>query len=96
MINVCIECCYYLPFKEIKDSVVADDEFGRVIFAAWDIVGCSQLRGTWNSIKQKYKDLTTQTTERTRRQILPHIVLVVREKLSVRRKLPGLVQGLVS
>ena len=32
---------YYLPFKDIKDSVVADDEFGRVIFAAWDIVGCS-------------------------------------------------------
>ena len=29
---------YYLPFKDIKDSVVADDEFGRVIFAAWDIV----------------------------------------------------------
>ena len=86
----------YLPFQEIKDSVVADDEFGRVIFAAWDIVGCSQLRGAWNSIKQKYKDLTTQTTKRTRRQILPHIVLVVREKLSVRRKLPGLVQGLVS
>ena len=24
----------YLPFQEIKDSVVADDEFGRVIFAA--------------------------------------------------------------
>lgn len=32
---------YFLPFKEIKDGVAADDEFGRVIFAAWDIVGCS-------------------------------------------------------
>ena len=64
---------YYLPFKDIKDSVVADDEFGRVIFAAWDIVGCS-CAGTWNSTKQKYKDLTTLTKERTRRQILPHVV----------------------
>lgn len=64
---------YYLPFKDIKDSVVADDEFGRVIFAAWDIMGCS-CAGTWNSTKQKYRDLTTQTTERTRRQILLHVV----------------------
>ena len=65
---------YYLPFKDIKDSVVADDEFGRVIFAAWDIMGCSQLRGALNSAQQKYKDLTTLTKERTRRQILPHVV----------------------
>lgn len=41
IINVCIVVVYYLPFKDMKDSVVADDEFGRVIFAAWDIVGCS-------------------------------------------------------
>ena len=65
---------YYLPFKDIKDSVVADDEFGRVIFAAWDIMGCSQLRGALNSAQQKYKDLTTLTKERTRRQILLHVV----------------------
>ena len=37
------------------------------------------LRGTWNSTQQKYKDLTTQRTERTRRQILLHVVSVERE-----------------
>lgn len=63
---------YYLPFKDIKDSVVADDEFGRVLQLE---TSCRMLlRGTCNSIKQKYKDLTTQITERTRRQILLHVV----------------------
>ena len=64
---------YYLPFKVIKDGVVDDGEFGRVIFCRLGHGGML-LRGAWNSAQQKYKDLTTLTKERTRRQFLPHVV----------------------
>lgn len=75
---------YYLPFQEIKDSVVADDEFGRVIFAAWNIVG-AEIQG-FNHAKNGKNSQTNLTA----------CCVGGKRKWSVRSKLPGLVQGLVS